>query len=312
MTPVSSRPRRARLLGVVAAAFAAAALAAFWLASAPAGRPVPLPSPGRAPDLANGERLFHAGSCGTCHRAPGARAGSLSTRGLPTGGAPLKTPVGTFYPGNLTPEPETGLGRWSAAAFVDAMTRGLSPDGRHYFPAFPYASYRAVSPADLLDLFAYLRSLPAVRSPGRRPDVPLEAVARRGVGLWNRIALASPPPGPPPGARPVVARGAYLVEGIGHCGECHTPRNALMVSDRRRLLAGAPHPAGEGVVPSLRGLVARGRYKDAADLVLALQEGETLGYDHLSSGGMAAIQENLSRLPEEDLRAIAEYLVSLR
>jgi mono/diheme cytochrome c family protein len=256
--------------------------------------------------------MFHAGSCGTCHRAGGGKAGPAHGPALPTGGAPLKTPVGTFFPGNLTPDPATGLGRFTESDFVDAMTRGLSPDGRHYFPAFPYASYRGMSTADLLDLYSYLRSLPAVSSPGRLPTVPLAPLARRGVGLWKRLAFASPAPGPPAGASPVVARGAYLVEGIGHCGECHTPRNLFMVSDRSRLLAGAPHPAGEGIVPSLDGLVARGKYKDAADLASALRDGETLGYDHLSSGGMGAIQENLSKLPENDLRAIAEYLADLR
>jgi len=103
----------------------------------------------------------------------------------------------------------------------------------------------------------------------------------------------------------------YLVEAPGHCGECHTPRSALMVPDDARYMAGGPHPGGEGSVPSLLGLVERGRYKDAADLTLAMQYGEAFGYDKLSSGGMGAIQANLARLPESDVQAIADYLVSL-
>jgi len=106
-------------------------------------------------------------------------------------------------------------------------------------------------------------------------------------------------------------RGAYLTNGPGHCGECHTPRDRLMIADEGRHLAGGRHPAEDVDVPSLRGLVAREKYSDAADLTLALQYGETFGYDDLSSGGMAAVQMNLALLPESDVQAISEYLVSL-
>jgi mono/diheme cytochrome c family protein len=287
----------------------AAAAAAFWALT----RPSPLPAsaiPAHSPSLANGETLFHAGSCLACHHAPDDASGP--DRSLPSGGAPFKTPIGVFYPGNLTPDPETGLGRWSEADFVDAMQRGISPRGTHYFPAFPYPSYRSITMADLLDLRAYLMSLRPVRSPRRGPDVPLVGLARRGVGLWKRIAFSRPPYSPDPARGASWRRGAYLVHGAGHCGECHTPRNLLMVPDEGRYLAGGPHPGGEGKVPGLRGLVARKRYKDVADLTLALENGETLGYEHLSSGGMAKIQENLARLPDPDVRAIAEYLLSLK
>ena len=299
-----SRGRAAATLAVLAALGAAL----FWVLT----RPEPLTAsaiPPHRPDRVNGETLFHAGSCLFCHKAADGTAGA--ERGLPSGGAPFRTPVGTFYPGNLTPDPETGIGRWSEVEFVNAVMRGISPDGRHYFPAFPYPSYRAMRIEDVLDLRAYLMGLPAVRSAHREPSVPLAALARRGVGLWKRIALGAPAYVPDPGRVASWRRGAYLVHAPGHCGECHTPRNLLMVPDEGRYLAGGPHPAGEGKVPSLRGLVARKRYKNAADLALALQYGETYGYDKLSSGGMGAIQSNLARLPESDLRAIAEYLASL-
>lgn len=305
MTPLS-RTRKAAAAGV---ALAAAGVVALWLLTAP--RPLePGQVPPRAPDLANGERLFHAGSCVSCHRPPKARIDA--DPGLPSGGAPFATPVGIFFPQNLTPDAETGLGRWTGADFVNAMTRGLSPSGRHYFPAFPYPSFRNVRVEDLLDLFGYLRSLPAVRSPERRAHVRLERLARRGVGLWNLFALRGPLFAPDPSRGATWNRGAYLVAGIGHCGECHTPRDRKMLLDPARAMEGGPHPSGEGHVPGLRSLVERGRYKDADDLALALANGETLGYDKLSSGGMGEIQENLSRLPEEDLRAISEYLVSLK
>jgi mono/diheme cytochrome c family protein len=292
--------------GLLAAATLAAVAA--WMLSAPSPGVAAMPE-GKG-DLANGETLFHAGSCGTCHRP--ADSAPRNDPSLPSGGAPFKTPVGTFYPGNLTPDPETGIGRWSAADFVNAMTEGVSREGTHYFPAFPYTSYRYMRREDLLDLRAYLMSLPAVRSSARRAEVPLPLLARRGVGLWKRIALREEVSRTEPDRGPAWNRGAYLVNGPGHCGECHTPRNLLMVMQGNRPFAGAKHPAGEGQVPSLRGLLARGRYKDVADLALALQNGETFGYDHLSSGGMASIQTNLGLLPESDARAMAEYLASLK
>jgi mono/diheme cytochrome c family protein len=154
-------------------------------------------------------------------------------------------------------------------------------------------------------------SLRAVRSPARAPSLPLAPLVRRGVGLWKRIALGPPSFTPDPARGSTWNRGAYLANAPGHCGECHTPRNVLMVPDLTRSFAGGPHPGGEGHVPGLRRLVARKRYKDAGDLAAALQFGETFGYEHLSSGGMGRIQSNLALLPESDLRAIAEYLASL-
>jgi mono/diheme cytochrome c family protein len=290
----------------IACVLAVAAFVFWWLT-----RPDPLPAsaiPAHTADRANGEVLFHAGSCYACHKA----AAGAPLASLPSGGAPFKTPIGVFYPQNLTPDLETGLGRWSEANFVNAMTRGLAPDGRHYFPAFPYMAYRAMPMADLLDLRAYLMGLPAVKAVAPRHTLPLLAVARRGVGLWKRLAFARAPFAPAEGGGDSWRRGAYLVNAPGHCGECHTPKNLLMLEDLGRHMAGGPHPGGEGKVPSLRGLVERKKYKDAGDLVLALQNGEEFGYKDISSGGMGAIQSNLARLPESDVAAIAEYLVSLK
>ena len=138
-------------------------------------------------------------------------------------------------------------------------------------------------------------------------------VARRGVGLWKRLAFAQAPFAfASAGGGESWTRGAYLVNAPGHCGECHTPKNLLMIERLGRYMAGGPHPGGEGKVPSLRGLLERKKYKNAADLVLALQNGEELGYKDISSGGMGAIQSNLAQLPEADVSAIADYLVSLK
>jgi mono/diheme cytochrome c family protein len=288
--------------------FAALGAVALWILT----EPHPLDGaalPAHTPNPTDGEALFHAGSCGSCHKAADGAPGA--EEGLPTGSAAFPTPVGTFYPGNLTPDPKTGIGRWSEVDFVNAVTQGVSPDGTHYFPAFPYPSLRLMPLEDVLDLHAYLASLSAVRSPHREPEVPMIPLARRGVGLWKRLAFEDRRFEADPARSDSWNRGAYLTNGPGHCGECHTPRNWLMIADRARQLEGGPHPAGKGSVPSLRGLVERGRYKDAADLTLALRFGETFGYDKLSSGSMGEIQMNLARLPQSDVQAITEYLLSL-
>ena len=300
------RPSCARWIAAASALGAVLFAAVFFVLTAarPSGRALPT----NTPDVANGEVLFHVGGCIACHNPPS----GTDYSGLPTGGATFSTPFGTMYPGNLTPDADTGLGRWTAEEFVDAMTEGVSPDHRHYFPAFPYTSYRNMRVEDLLDLRAYLMSFPPVRSSQRDPDVPMIGLARRAVGLWKRFAFRGRTFEPDPDRDTAWNRGAYLVQGPGHCGECHTPRNAFMILDDTHPLEGGPHPRGEGHVPSLRDLVGRGRYADVADLALALQFGETLGYDKLSSGGMAQVQMNLARLPEDNLRAISEYLLSFR
>ena len=289
--------------------FAALCAVSLWTLA----RPQPLDAaalPTHTPDPARGEVLFHAGSCGSCHKAADGTPGA--SEGLPTGSAAFPTPLGAFYPGNLTPDPETGIGRWSEVDFVNAVTQGVSPNGTHYFPAFPYPSLRLMPLEDVLDLDAYLASLPAVRSPHREPEVLMTPLARRGVGLWKRLAFEDRRFEADPTRSDSWNRGAYLTNGPGHCGECHTRRNWLMIADRARHLEGGPHPGGKGDVPSLRGLVERARYKNAADLTLALRFGETFGYDKLSSGSMGEIQMNLARLPESDVEAIVEYLISLK
>jgi mono/diheme cytochrome c family protein len=150
-----------------------------------------------------------------------------------------------------------------------------------------------------------------VKSPDRSPDIPFAPLLREGVGLWKHLALSRESYRPDPAKSESWNRGDYLVNGPGHCGECHTPRNIFMVSDADRHMAGGPHPEGKDKVPSLRNLVARGRYADAAELVSAMRFGEMLGFDKLSSGGMGQVQTNLAKLPQDDLNAIAEYLVSL-
>jgi mono/diheme cytochrome c family protein len=281
----------------------------FWLL----GEPQRLGSeamPAHQADLANGKLMFTIGGCINCHGPGKEQAGADPA--IPSGGAPLKTPVGILYPPNLTPDPETGIGEWNRFDFLDATMRGVSPAGNNYIPAFPYTSYAAMKPEDLLDIQAYLMSLPAVKAPPKPHDIFLAPVVRRAAGVWKRFGLDTQPWQPDPEKPPSWNRGSYLANGPGHCGECHTPRNMFMVERSDRQFAGGPHPDGDGRVPSLRNLVERGRYKDVADLASALQFGETLGYDKLSSGGMGDVQAEIAKLPESDIHAIAEYLISLK
>ena len=281
----------------------------FWLVTTPVAV-LPAVLPNHTADLANGKLLFNAGGCISCH-APGPDLKEVSLD-VPSGGKPLKTPIGTLYPPNLTPDPDTGIGNWKLHEFLAAMQQGLHPDGSNLIPAFPYGSYRNMKFEDVADLFAYLRSLPAVKNQVPAHVVFALPVVRRGLMLWKEIALPQISWAADTSQSESWNRGAYLVNGPGHCQECHTPRNLFMALDESRGFMGGPHPEGKGKVPSLHGLVARKRYKDQADLVSAFQNGEILGYEHMSSGGMGEVQTNLSKLPEADLKAISEYLLSLK
>lgn len=283
---------------------AASGLLVFWMASAP--HPFTAADiPTHSANLENGKLMYNIGGCISCHA-------SVAGAEVPTGGKPLKSPIGILYPPNLTPDPETGLGKWSDVDFVNAMQKGLRPDGGHLIPAFPYTSYAHMKIEDVLDLKAYLASLPPVKNPATPHEVLALPIIRRGLGLWQWIGLDDAKFANDPKQSASWNKGAYLVLGPGHCGECHTPRTIFMSSDQSRLFQGGPHPDGKGKVPSIRGLVERGRYKDAKDLVLAFQNGEELGYDKMSASGMGEVQRNIAKLPEADIQAIAEYVTSLK
>lgn len=266
--------------------------------------------PVHAGNVANGKILYDAGGCRACHK-PNPEQADVDPN-LPSGGSPLKTPIGILYPPNLTPDAQTGIGSWSDLDFVNALQRGISKSGQHLIPAFPYTSYAAMPVEDILDIKAYLMGLKPVASPNREASIPVAFLLRRGIGLWKFFGLDTAAWRPEAGRSQSWNRGSYLVNGPGHCGECHTPRNLILARDTGRFLMGGAHPEGQGKVPGLRGLVESGRYKDRKDLVLALQNGEILGYEHMASGGMGQVQDNLSRLPQGDVEAIAEYLISLK
>lgn len=279
---------------------------ALFLLSAP--QPIDAATlPAHAGDPANGKLIYDIGGCISCHLPPAESGRDIA---LPSGGRALETPVGTFYPGNITPDAATGIGAWPDADFVNALQHGIGPDGRHYIPAFPYISYGRMRIEDVLDLKAYLMTLPSVAAEAPAAELPLAWVMRRGVGLWQRRARLGPVLEEPDKSA-AWNRGAYLVNAPGHCAECHTPRDLFMTMDPDRAFAGGPHPEGKGKVPSLRGLIARGDYTGVDDIFSALKEGEEGGYYSISARGMAAVQQNIARLPDADIRAIAEYLAGL-
>jgi mono/diheme cytochrome c family protein len=290
------------------ALFAVLGLFVFWLLS----MPWPLSQadlPQHTANIENGKLIYNVGGCISCHAA-GPDVKDVNAD-LPVGGKPLPTPIGILYPPNLTPETETGLGQWTDLDFVNAMQKGLSPSYQHLIPAFPYTSYAHMKTEDVLDLRAYLASLPKVKNQPKPNEVWFQPVVRRGLGAWKWIGFYSAQFKPDDKQTAAWNRGAYLVNGPGHCSECHTPRTLFMSSDLSRMFQGGPHPDGKGKVPSLRDLVGRGRYKNVKDLVSAFQSGEELGYDKMSSGGMGEVRRNLAMLPEAELNAIAEYIVSL-
>ncbi len=279
---------------------------AWWLTA-----PQPLDDsvvPDHVPDVEAGERIFWAGGCASCHASPvdGKRArGDMKLR--LGGGEELDTPFGLFRIPNISPHPDDGIGNWTTLQFVNAMQRGIAPDGRHYYPSFPYASYARMPIEDLIDLKAYLDTLPAMEGRVEDHELAFPWNVRRGIGLWKRLYLDADPVIDTSDADALVQRGEALVEGAGHCGECHTPRTLLGGMDHSRWLAGAPSPEGGGKVPDITpGSKTIGDWS-ASDIAYYLQSGFTPDFDSVG-GAMVAVQENMAKLPEEDWQAIAAYL----
>jgi mono/diheme cytochrome c family protein len=275
---------------------------AFWILTIPKTISPAELGPHTA-NLENGKILFHAGGCASCHATP--KQEDKSRLG---GGLALPTTFGTFYAPNISPDPNDGIGAWSEAQFLTALKEGTSPSGEHLYPAFPYTSYRHVATDDLRDLFAYLKTLPAVA--GRAPDhqLPLPFSIRRGLGIWKLLFLDAEAVQPGPSMPAVWKRGAYLVNGAGHCAECHSPRNFAGAIIPALQFTGGPNPAARGWVPNItqRGL------KDWSerDIANLLESGETPEGDRVGSS-MVEVVRSMAQLPAEDRAAIAAFIKSL-
>lgn len=256
-------------------------------------------------DAARGERIFWAGGCASCHAKEKSEGEELFEL---EGDIELETPFGDFVAPNISQHPDDGIGAWSLEDFANAMTRGVAPDGRHYYPAFPYASYARMQPGDISDLYAFLQTLPAVEGSADEHKLSFPFNIRRGLGLWKQLYLSDEPVialGEDVGES--VRRGRYLVEGAGHCGECHTPRAFTGGVDKDQWLAGAVAAEGDDVVPNITS--GEGGIGDwsQSDIVALLETGFTPDFDTVD-GEMAEVVRNTARLSAEDRAAIAAYL----
>jgi mono/diheme cytochrome c family protein len=274
----------------------------FWWLTIPAVV-APASLAAYTPNLANGVTTFNAGGCSSCHAVP-----NQPDRLKLGGGLAMPSPFGTFYVPNISSDPTYGIGRWSEADFVTALLKGTSPDGAHYFPAFPYASYQHARVEDIRDLFAYLKTLAPVTGKLRDHDVPFPFNIRRNVGIWKWLFMDGKPYTADASHSASWNRGAYLVNGLGHCAECHSPRNFLGGIVEAQRFAGGPNPEGEGWVPNItqKGLAEW----SAKDIAYFLETGQTPDGD-TAGGPMARVIRNISQLPPEDRAAMAEYLKSL-
>ena len=273
----------------------ATAVAAALTANAEAGA--------QTASVERGKYIFDAAGCYGCHTEAG---------GAPlAGGVELRTPFGTFYGPNITPDPESGIGKWSNDDFVRALRDGVSPNGDHYFPIFPYPSFTKMTTQDMLDLKAYLGTIAPVKKQNREHDVSFPFSSRIAMGPWKAFNFDSGEYKPDTSRDAKWNRGAYLVEALSHCGECHTPRNRLGALDRSRWMSGARMPSGDLVASNLTPDKTGLADWSVADIADALQDG-TLPQGGNFGGEMSeVVKYSTSRMRPEDREAIAVYLKSL-
>ena len=287
------------------AVLAIAGMSVAWWATAPVRVDAPLFAALEPQiDATAGEAVFNASGCASCHKPTEAAA----TDGAPilSGGKAFASDFGTFYAPNISSDPTHGIGAWTLEQFASAVKHGTSPDGQHYYPAFPYTTYVHMSAADIGNLYAYMQTLPASDQPSRTHDVGFPFNIRRSLGGWKMLFVnANWVRTEAPSVE--LERGRYLVEALGHCAECHTPRNALGGLDRGQWMRGAPNPSGSGKIPSLHPADLQW---SALDITAYLTSGFTPEFD-TAGGGMVDVIENISKLPETDIQAIAQYLVTI-
>jgi mono/diheme cytochrome c family protein len=278
------------------------ALGAYWWLTTPLTG-VSVTEPAHTPNPANGQVIFNAGGCSSCHAVPG-----QPDRLKLGGGLALPSPFGTFYVPNISPDPTDGIGRWTEAQFVHAVMQGVSPSGTHYFPAFPYTTYVHAKRDDIGDLFAYLKTLAPVSGKVRDHDVPFPFNIRRNIGIWKLLFMDDKPFVPDTARSAQWNRGAYLVNSLGHCAECHSPRNFLGGIVAAQRFAGGPDPDGKGWVPNItqKGLSDWSE----KDIAYFLESGQTPDGDS-AGGSMVSVIRNISQLSEADRAAIANYVKSL-
>lgn len=274
-----------------------------------AGAPARAQNTAARVELARGAVLFAAGGCGKCHTDTKHKGPLLG------GGCAITTPFGTFYPPNISSDPEYGIGGWSDADFIRALRDGISPTVEHYYPAFPYPAFTNLTDRDMLAIKAYIMSLPPVKRKSRPHDLHFPFNIRLGMVLWNWLYLRKGPMTPDPAHSAAWNRGRYLAVGLVHCAECHTPRTALGGLDRSRWMAGTAK--GEGpdglaipnITPDPKDGIGKWSVDDIAE---ALSSGMLPDGDFVGSLMADVVENGTSKLSDADRHAIAVYIKSLK
>jgi len=253
-------------------------------------------------DTKRGEYLVKVANCIGCHTEDREGAASYA------GGRALKTPFGTFYGPNITPDRIAGIGNWSEVDFIRAMRFGVRPDGATYFPAFPYPSYTKITDNDLRDIWSYLRTIVPVSLASKPHELGFFFQWRFMVRIWKWLFFTPGPFVNDPGHSPIINRGAYLVQALGHCGECHTPRNFLGAPKSNRYLAGGNGPDGKKV-PNIT--PTRLKKWSNQELKYYLTTGIMPDGDVANKTMGEVIQNATGQLTPDDLSALISYLRSL-
>lgn len=286
------------ILALVVALTSGATLLALW----PIGQPVALEA--SQPDPRRGAYLARAGGCIACHSDPGSGRPAL------TGGAPIRTAFGSFVPPNITPDPDHGIGLWTLQDFARAVRQGIAPDGSPYYPAFPYAFYGGLSDQDIADMWAAFQGVPPRPETAGTHDLAFPFNLRFGLKLWRAAYLQAPPTTPDPARSATWNRGQWLVNGLSHCGACHTDRNLLGGRIASRHLMGNDDLPGGGSAPDITAAALTRAGWTASDLAFALQSGVTPGGDTFGGGMGKVVRHGTAWLTPEDRMAIARHLMA--
>lgn len=279
-----------------------AAAVVAWIASTP--NPVdPARFANLTGDVDRGALVYAAGGCSSCHSDPSAKG---AEKDILTGGLHFATDFGTFIAPNISPSSE-GIGDWSALDLANAMQAGISPDKAHYYPAFPYTSYTRMTAGDIADLHAYMQTLPKSAIKSQPHDVSFPFNIRRAMGLWKQLFKTDAYVADIDATDPILVRGQYLVEGPGHCAECHTTRNLIGGMKKSLWMAGGPNPDGPGRIPNITPHALDWSVDEIAEY---LDSGFTPDFDTVG-GSMVSVQENMAKLSPDDRIAIATYLKAL-
>ena len=253
--------------------------------------------------IKRGEYLSKAAGCLGCHTDE--KKGAVNY----AGGRELKTPFGTFYGPNITPHPQAGIGKWTETDFIQALRHGKRPDGANYFPAFPYPSFTGMTDADMRDLWAYLKTLPASSQASKPHELKFPYNLRFAVTFWKWLFFTPGEFKPDAKAPADVNRGAYLSNALGHCGECHTPRNFMGGPRKDRHFAGGMGPEGKEI-PNLTPINLKKKYGDK-DLADFLSSGTTPDGDVPAEAMGEVIRNTTGMLTPADLAAMIAYLRAL-